>query len=443
MVLVGHNDLSRRSGAGAEADLNGNGDGGEGLALQQFADGRKVLYLAHEAPERCLSVIDVTTPESPVMVNQLPSPTPGVTRCNSLGLSGTVLAVANQAAKGAKTAGMWVLDVSSFDRVRAAKSLNDLKLSFFDTSGPQSRGVHNLWFVDGEFAHLTTGMPDFAPTNERDDQIWVTVDLRDPRRPREVGRWWLPGTRKGDRCLPACLPKRHAPLDDGYRPHQVEIWPDHADRAYVAYIDGGAMVFDIAGLAQVRRGRATRYTPRLIGRREFHPPFPAWTHTFQPMLTRKLAWASDEAVMDNCKDAPKLVWLLDIRDETNPVIVATAPLHENDGELCTRGGRFGAHNLHPNFPGPLYANLQNTTVSTWFNGGVRIYRATEGPKGIANVPPQIEELGYYIPAAPARNPSKTIQINHAIVGADGLIYANDRFAGGLYILRYTGTVPLD
>ena len=105
--------------------------------------------------------------------------------------------------------------------------------------------------------------------------------------------------------------------------------------------------------------------------------------------------------MDNCKDAPKLVWLLDIRDETHPVIVATAPLHPNDGELCTRGGRFGAHNLHPNFPGPLYANLQNTTVATWFNGGVRIYRATEGPKGVANVPPQIEELGFYIPAAPA------------------------------------------
>ena len=61
-------------------------------------------------------------------------------------------------------AGMWVLDVSDFNRVSTAKTLDDLKLSFFDTSGPDSRGVHNLWFVDGEFAHLTTGMPDFRPT---------------------------------------------------------------------------------------------------------------------------------------------------------------------------------------------------------------------------------------------------------------------------------------
>ena len=106
VVLVGHNDL------------NGQGDGGEGLALQQCPDGRRILYLAHEAPQRCLSVIDVTTPESPVLVNQLPSPTPGVTRCNSLGLSGNVLAVANQAAKaGGKRAGMWVLDVSDFKKV--------------------------------------------------------------------------------------------------------------------------------------------------------------------------------------------------------------------------------------------------------------------------------------------------------------------------------------
>jgi hypothetical protein len=216
MVLVGHNDLSRRSGTGAEADLIGVGDGGEGLALQQLPDGRRILYLAHEAPQRCLSVIDVTKPESPVLLNQLPSPTPGVTRCNSLGLSGNVLAVANQAAKaGGQRAGMWVLDVSDIAKVSAAKSLEDLSLSFFDTSGPESRGVHNLWFVDGQFAHLTTGMPDFRPTNPQDDQIWVVVDLRNPRQPREVGRWWLPGTRKGDRCLPGCLPPRQKPFDDG------------------------------------------------------------------------------------------------------------------------------------------------------------------------------------------------------------------------------------
>jgi hypothetical protein len=430
--LVGHNDL------------NGNGDGGEGLAIQQWPDGRRILYLAHEGQKTCVSIVDVTHPENPVLINQLPSPAPGITRCNSLGLSGNVLVIANQALKkGQKTAGLWVLDVSDFQRIQNAKRLQDLELSFFDTSGPNSRGIHCVWFVDGEFAHLTTGAGDFDPTNPNDDQFYMILDLRDPRQPREVGRWWYPGTRKGDTCLPDCLPKRHPRFDDGYRPHQTEVWPDHPDRAYVAYIDGGAFILDISGLADVKAGRAKTFTPKVLGHTTFSPPYPAWTHTFQPIFSRGMALVSDEDTQDNCKDAPKLVWLLDIRAETNPMVIATAPLHSNDGELCTRGGRFGAHNLHPNFPSPTSANLKNTTVASWFNGGVRIFHIVDGPKGVPDAPPHLEEIGFYIPAAPAKNPTPTSQINHAIVDEKGLIYANDRFTGGLYILRYTGAVPLD
>ena len=57
MVLVGHNDL------------NGNGDGGEGLAIQQWPDGRRILYLAHEGQKTCVSILDVTHPENPVLIN--------------------------------------------------------------------------------------------------------------------------------------------------------------------------------------------------------------------------------------------------------------------------------------------------------------------------------------------------------------------------------------
>ena len=45
-----------------------------------------------------------------------------MTRCNSLGLSGNVLAVANQTLKvGQKPAGMWLLDVSDLERVKRAR----------------------------------------------------------------------------------------------------------------------------------------------------------------------------------------------------------------------------------------------------------------------------------------------------------------------------------
>jgi len=429
MVLIGH------------SDLNGHGDGGEGLAIQQRPDGQRILYVAHEGEKTCLSIVDVTRPEAPVLLSQLPSPAPEVTRCNSLGLSGNVLAVANQTMKmGQSSAGMWVLDVSDLSRIEKARNMQDLALSFFDTSGPYSRGVHWLWFVDGQFAHLSTGMRDSSPSNPKDDQFYLIVDLRDPRHPREVGRWWLPGTQQKDACLPGCLPNRH-PIDDGYRAHNMQIYPDRPDRAYMGYMDGGQIILDISRLAEVRAGRAQTFSPRLVSRLQFSPPYPAWTHTVQPLFGRGLATVSDEAVKDNCADAPKLIWLVDIREETNPVIIGTAPLPENAGDFCARGGRFGAHNLHPNLPGSTSARLKNTFVGSFFNAGVRIYRLVDVP--VPNAPPRIEEIGYFVPPAPPGNPTHTIQINHAIVDEKGLIYATDRISGGIYILKYTGREPLD
>ncbi|HWY53718.1 MAG TPA: hypothetical protein VNZ03_04605 [Terriglobales bacterium] len=429
MVLVGHNDL------------NSHGDGGEGLVIQQRSDGRRILYIAHEGEKTCLSIVDVTHPEAPVVLNQLPSPAPEVTRCNSLGLSGNVLAVADQTMKpGQSPAGMWVLDVSDLARIQKARSMQDLALSFFDTSGPNSRGVHWLWFVDGEFAHLSSGTGDSNPSNPKDDQFYLVVDLRDPQHPHEVGRWWLPGTQKNDGCLPDCLPKRHS-IDDGYRAHNMQVYPDRPDRAYMGYMDGGQIILDIAGLAEVRAGRAKSFSPRLVSRLQFSPPYPAWTHTVQPLFGRGLATVSDEAVKDKCGDAPKLVWLVDIREETNPVIIGTAPLPENAGDFCARGGRFGAHNLHPNLPTSTSAQLKNTFVGSFFNAGVRIYRLMDVP--VPNAPPRIREIGFFVPPAPSGNPTHTIQINHAIVDEKGLIYATDRISGGIYILKYTGSDPLD
>ena len=231
--LVGHNDL------------NGNGDGGEGLAIQQFPDGRRVLYLAHEGQKTCLSIVDVTHPDNPVMINQLPSP---VARHHALQLarpfgqrSGGGKPDAQAGPKDRQGCGCSTFPTSR--AFRKPRLLQDLQLSFVDYSGPNSRGVHCLWFVDGEFAHVTTGTADFDPTNKSDDQFYMIVDLRDPRHPREVGRWWYPGTRKGDACLPDCLPARNPKFDSGYRPHQVEVWPDHPDRAYMAYIEGGVFVW--------------------------------------------------------------------------------------------------------------------------------------------------------------------------------------------------------
>ena len=65
----------------------------------------------------------------------------------------------------------------------------------------------------------------------------------------------------------------------------------------------------------MKAGRTETFTPKLMGQAKFSPSYTAWTHTFQPLPGRGYALVSDEDTGDNCEDAPKMVWLLDIRSE--------------------------------------------------------------------------------------------------------------------------------
>jgi len=105
-------------------------------------------------------------------------------------------------------------------------------------------------------------------------------------------------------------------------------------------------------------------------------------------------------------------------------------LHER---LHREGGRIGAHNLHENEPEPGSARLFNTVVSTWFSAGLRVY-------DIRN-PFRPEEIAAFLPETPEGQ--RACRINDVFVDDRGIIYACDRAKGGVYILEYTGTVPLD
>lgn len=401
MEIIGH------------SNLNGAGKGGEGLALRQYSDGRRVLFLAHESAPMCFSVIDVTKPEDPKVISQVPVEAPFV-RCNSLGLSGTTLAVAHQVDKvGQPYAGMDVYDV--------ADPTHPKKLTHFDTSGPHSRGVHYLWFTDGESAYLSTGAKDFVPRNKLDDQFLMIVDMHDPIRPREVGRWWLPGTREGD---VESAPPRVAPFDAGIRMHTPTWTPERPDRLYVGWIDGGFVILDISDKAH----------PRLITHRSWQSLGNGFAHTVLALPARNLMIQTEEATKNNCKDWPKRDWVWDISHEAAPVPLAVLPPPANMAALCAAGGRFGAHNIAQNQPGQNARTLTNTVVGSFFNGGVRAY-------SIVN-PYAPVEIGYLVDAPPPGNASHTIQINDVYVDDHGLIYAVDRFNGGLDIIRYTGLVPL-
>jgi len=391
----------------AHHELAGFGGMGEGMAIQVARDGRRIMWLAHESAPKNFTGVDVSDPRNPKLVVQTDLPE-SFMRSNSLELVGDIMAVAYQTQKvGQKPAGFELFDISAPEKPKS--------IAYVDASGPTSRGVHQLWFCDGEYVHLAAGAPDFKPTHPQDDQFYRIFDVRNLSRPEEVGRWWLPGTREGDGVPP---PARHqAPLlDRGFRAHNTNVYPQRPDRCYLGYIDAGMFVLDISDRAH----------PKPICQWDNSPPYTGFTHTVVPMFNRNLLIVTDESTTDNASDWPKLVWILDARDERRPVPISTCPMPPVDA-YKSRGGRFGAHNIHENTPSPYAWQSEDIVIGTFFNGGLRAY-------DIIN-PYQPREVAAFVPPAPAMSPAGAIQLNDCFVDERKIVYTVDRFSGGLYILE--------
>ena len=398
MTLIGHVAMS---------------SGGEGFAEKLLPGGRRLLYVAHESGPHCFTIVDVTEPAAPQTVRTVDTPAAG-TRCNSLDVNANVLVVAAETQEQGQAGGgirVYALDDPARPKL----------VAYFDTSGPHSRGVHHVWLSSDKLAHITSGSADFTPNRARpDDQFYRIVDLSDPAHPKEAGRWWYPGQRAGD-ADPAPVPVPMVNMaGNAVRPHNIDVFPSRANRAYVAYLDAGIVILDIADVAH----------PRTVGTVRYVAPF---THTVLPLFSRNLLVVSEEDTEDNCTDEPKRISVWDIADETKPRLLSVVPYAANTAELCKRGGRFGPHNLYENKPyGPTFKS-DRFVVSSWFNGGVRIFDLAD--------PVHPKEAAYYVPATPPDSPKHAAQTNDVFVDDRGIIFACDRYTGGLDILRSDVLAP--
>lgn len=114
-------------------DLGGAPNGGEGMAMKLLPDGRRLLYVANDSAPQAMCILDVTRPERPDLLWQLPAPHEKV-RGNSLSVRGNTLLLAWQVQqKGDRPAGFTIFDLADPAAPR--------ELSFYDTSGPASVGV--------------------------------------------------------------------------------------------------------------------------------------------------------------------------------------------------------------------------------------------------------------------------------------------------------------
>jgi len=393
----------------AHHELNGFGSLGEGMSIHVTKDGRRILWLGHWGAPKNFTGVDVTDPKRPEVVVQTDLPNIEM-RSNSLEVCGDIMAVAYQTDKrGGKPAGFDLFDISNPEKPE--------KISHFDASGDYSRGVHQLWFCDGKYVHMASGAADYQPRFPADDQFYRIIDVQNPVKPVEAGRWWLPGTEVGDKAPP---PERHPPhmvsRTSGFRAHNTNVYPQRPDRAYVGYIDAGMIILDISDKSK----------PQMISRWDNSPPFHGFTHTVLPLFDRNLLIVTDETTSQDGSDLPKLVWVLDIRDERNPVPISTFPAPSAD-LLNLPGRRVGAHNIHENTPGPYTWKSDQIILATFFNAGLRAF-------DISN-PFQPKEIGYFVPPASPQSSTGFISINDVLVDERKIVYAVDREHGGLFILE--------
>ncbi|HEX9854208.1 MAG TPA: hypothetical protein VGC47_02735 [Acidimicrobiia bacterium] len=360
------------------SDLDGHGDG---MQLMRQGD---ALYVGHFGPSRMgTSILDVSEPSSPTVVRQWPAPAGGHT--HKVQVADGLLLTNHERFRSEswESAGLAVYDLED--------PFDPKQIGFWHSTGA---GVHRIVYEGGRYAYLS------ATPDGYGGRIWCILDLADPERPQEAGRWWWPGMRTGE--------------------GEVPDWPDgedrsvhhglvDADRAYLGLWDSGMVILDIAELVR----------PVVVSRLTWDEG--GHTHTALPLPSRDLVVVTDEAITDGCTGPRHMVRIVDVSDETDPQVLSICPVPE--GDFCERGLRFGAHSLHENRPGSYRS--EELMFVTYFNAGLRVYDTAD--------PAAPVEIAHWIPECPEGQ--QAAQINDVWVAADKLVYATDRVNGGAYILE--------
>jgi hypothetical protein len=268
-------------------------------------------------------------------------------------------------------------------------------------------GVHRF-DIDERHAYISTEMQGYV------GNILVIYDLRDPARPQEVSRWWMPGQHVAGGETPTWSGRRH-------RLHHALRF---GDEMWASCWHGGFWVVDVSDLAR----------PKSAGNYNYHPLFPEPTHTVLPLPGRiegrRIAVAIDEedqALSAGEEEARRgrahaCLLTFDVSDLAAIKPLAQFQVSELDSPFSrTRGARFGAHQFCERVTGTV-------VQAVWFGGGLRII-------DVAN-PLSPREIGYFIPEPVAGRPAP--QSNDVALDAQGLIYMIDRHVG-FDILEYEGS----
>lgn len=358
------------------------------------------------------SILDVTDPRAPELVSFVEGPS-------------NTWTLQVQAVEGLLVTALEAIGGPDDERAeklwgRDLGAPNDEGVLFWDISRPEApqqlgqfrtggAGTHRNYYVGGDRAYLAANMTGYQ------GNIFVSLDVSDPTRPREIGRWHYPGQWLAGGEEPDWEHYLHGP------PYVV------GKRAYVPYGRAGFVILDLS----------TESEPRLVGRLDIGD-FGSiiGVHSVLPLPDRDLAIVTTEVIMEGGEDPMNMVITVDLSDESQPRPLAFLPVPIPPSELAISdfndlGGRFGPHNIHLPHELPWLAPVRDHVHVTYENAGLWTF-------DISN-PRSPRALDYFIPESPTQRrgllPRQlATQTEDVVVDARGYVYISDK-NHGLFVLE--------
>jgi hypothetical protein len=351
---------------------------------QVVVDGT-TAYIAHMHAPDGTSVVDVSDPTTPRELATIAIPK---------GMHSHKVRAAN---------GVMVVNREGVPSNHPGPDFTGGGLGIFDISNPRAprevcfwrcggSGVHRFTF-DGRYAYISPEMDGYV------GNIVMILDLADPARPQEVGRWWMPGQWTGGGETPTWEGRQHRCH------HPIRL----GHRLYVSYWHAGFVILDIENMAK----------PKLVSHLDWSPPFPWPTHTALPvpfpLKGRRVMVVADEDVAKPKDAGASFLWLVDVTDEAHPMPFASFQVPEAEG--APQPEMTGCHQ-------PV-EHVRGTEIPVaWFAQGLRVVDIAE--------PRAPREVACYVPDVPPGG--KRVCSNDVFVDDRGLIYLIDR-GRGLHVLE--------
>ncbi|MBF8184790.1 hypothetical protein ITP53_03330 [Nonomuraea sp. K274] len=373
------------------------------IAMQR-ANGRHYLYLSHFW-RSAWSIVDVTDPGRPVLVRTIDGP-PNTWTLQVQVADGLMINALERATPG------WGFDPALTEKVGAliwdvaTDPTNPKLLAHYDTTG---RGTHRNYYAGGRYAYLAAEPEGFK------GNILVILDLSDPSRPTEAGRWWWQG-------------QWHAggeqPEHDHYLHGPVYVV---GNLAYLSYGRVGMVVLDVSD--------PTR--PAFVSRLSFGDFGSALgCHSAIP-YGPGIVVANSEALREGDTESLGYSVVVDVSEPESPRIMSWLPTPYPSEETglttyANKGARHGPHNQHQWQYQDCLMRDDTRVYLTHFNGGLRVYDISE--------PLRPREIAYYVPEDPKiRRGVKPVealvtQFEDVLVDSRGYIYCTDK-NHGLFVLR--------